>query len=294
MYYIVYGFFYLLSLLPWRVLYIISDVFYLLIYYVTGYRKTVVMSNLKIAFPEKTDEERKQISKKFYKGFIDNFIETIKLFSISEKEMKKRFTGNFEVVNDLYATGKKLQLHSGHFFNWEFANLGYSLNFNYPLLAVYMPIKNKIFERIFVKLRKRFGSILIPATEFNTRFKTYSKTQYCLALVGDQNPGNPENAYWTKFFGRMTPIVKGPERGAKISDTAIVMCNFLKVKRGFYKTHLELLTTDARSLQQGEITKAMIAFIEKTIREQPANYLWSHRRWKWEYDETKYGKLVIS
>src|ERR1051326_7688 len=113
MYYIVYGFFYLLSLLPWRLMYIISDGIYLIVYYLLRYRKDVVMNNLMIAFPEKTGEERIRIMKDFYKGFIDNFIETIKIFSISGEELNKRFVCNFEVVNDLYSTGKKVQLHSG-------------------------------------------------------------------------------------------------------------------------------------------------------------------------------------
>jgi Kdo2-lipid IVA lauroyltransferase/acyltransferase len=231
--------------------------------------------------------------KDFYKGFVDNFIETIKFFSISGEELNKRFVCNFEVVNDLYKTGKKVQLHSAHFFNWEYANLGYSHNFVYPLLTIYMPITNKIFEKIFLKMRRRFGAILIPATDFAKKFQAYSKQQYCIGIVADQNPGDPKNAYWTKFFGKMTPIVKGPERGAKINDTVIVMCNFYKIKRGYYRSDLVLLTTEPRSLPAGEITKKMIAFIEETIRKHPSNYLWSHRRWKWEFDEEKYGKLVV-
>ncbi len=253
----------------------------------------MVMDNLTIAFPEKTAAERTAIMKDFYKGFIDNFIETIKLFSISGEELNKRFVGNFEVVNDLYATGKKVQLHSGHFFNWEFANLGYSHNFKYPLLTVYMPISNKALDKIFINMRKKFGANLIAATEFATKFAGYNKQQYCLALVGDQNPGSPENAYWTTFFGKMTPIVKGPERGARVANTAIVMCNFYKVKRGYYKTDLVLLTTEPRSLPQGEITKQMISFVEDSIRKHPSGYLWSHRRWKWEFDAEKYKKMVI-
>ncbi len=293
MYYIVYGLLYLVSLLPWRVLYIISDGFYLLIYYVICYRKDVVKNNLAIAFPEKSEEERLRIMKEFYKGFIDTFIETIKLFSISGEELNKRFVCNYEVMNDLYVTGKKVQIHSGHFFNWEFANAGYAHNFIYPLITVYMPITNKIFDRIFIRMRQRFGAILLPATEFNKKFAGYSKKQYCLALVGDQNPGEPRNAYWTKFFGKMTPIVKGPERGAKVADAAIVMGNFYKVKRGYYRSDLVLLTTEPRTLTPGEITKQMVAFVEDSVRKHPSNYLWTHRRWKWEFDEKEYGKYVI-
>ncbi|MEP6846204.1 MAG: lipid A biosynthesis acyltransferase [Panacibacter sp.] len=293
MYYIVFGFLYLLSILPFRVLYIFSDGIYLLVYYIIKYRREVVANNLSIAFPEKTELERTKIEKDFYKGFIDNLIETIKLFSMSRDELNKRFVGNFEVVNDLYATGKKVQLHSGHFFNWEFANAGYSHNFKYPLVTVYMPISNKILDRAFIHMRKRFGAILIPATDFSNSFLPYGKTQYCLALVGDQNPGGPDKAYWTKFFGKMTPIVKGPELTSKISDTAVVMCNFYKVKRGYYKTDMVLLTTEPKTLPHGEITRQMMNFVEQSIRNNPSCYLWSHRRWKFEFDEEKYGKMVV-
>lgn len=293
MYYIVFGLLYFFSLLPFSILYIFSDVIYLLVYYVIRYRRNIVANNLSIAFPEKTTTERKQIEKDFYKGFIDNFIETIKLFSMSAKEVEKRFVGNFEVVNDLYKTGKKVQLHSGHFFNWEFANAGYAHNFKYPLITVYMPITNKLLDRAFIHMRKRFGTILVPATDFARQFAPYSKTQYCLALVGDQNPGGPERAYWTKFFGKMTPIVKGPERTSKVSDTAVVMCNFYKVKRGYYKTDMVLLTTDPKSLPHGEITRQMMQFVEQSIRKNPSCYLWSHRRWKFEFDENIHGKNVV-
>jgi len=293
MYYLVFGLLYLFSLLPFWLLYIFSDGIYLLIYYVIRYRRDVVAGNLLIAFPEKTEAERKQIAKDFYKGFVDNFIETLKLFSLSAKELNKRFVCNFEVINDLYASGQSVQLNCGHFFNWEIANAGYSHNLKYPLLLVYMPIKNRIFEKAFVYMRKRFGSILIAATDFRRQFEPYAKTQYCLGLVADQNPGSPEKAFWTPFFNRMTPILTGPERTAKMGNTAVVMCNFYKLKRGYYRSELTLLTTTPRNLPHGEITRKMIEHIEASIRKNPSGYLWSHRRWKFTYDEKIHGKNVV-
>ncbi|HVX51672.1 MAG TPA: hypothetical protein VHB48_16040 [Chitinophagaceae bacterium] len=293
MYQIVYAIFYLLSLLPWRVIYLLSDFAYLLVYYVFRYRRDVVMNNLEIAFPGKTVKERVAIAKKFYRQFTDNFIEVIKLISISEEELNKRFKGNFDVFNDLYQSGINVQLHLGHFFNWEFANLALSNNMPYTFLVVYMPINNKVFNRLFMKLRQRFGSSLVAATNFRNEFLSYSKGRYVLGLVGDQNPGNPDNAYWTYFFKKLTPIVKGPEKGAKINRTAIVMCSFYQVKRGFYQINFELLTTNPRSLPDGEITKKMIAFIEESIRQHPSCYLWSHKRWKWQFNPEKHSKLII-
>ncbi len=293
MYYLVFGFLYLFSLLPWWLMYLLSDGVYALLYYVIRYRRDIVAGNLHIAFPEKSEAERKQIAKEFYKGFVDNFIETVKLFSMSAEELNKRFTANYEVINTLHATGKNMQMHSGHFFNWEYANAAVAYNILYPLVIVYMPIDNKLFDRAFLYMRKRFGTKLVAATDFKNQFLPYTKSQYCIGLVGDQNPGGPDRAYWTKFFGKMTPIVKGPERNARISNTAVVMVNFYRVKRGYYNCEFEVMTTEPRELPHGEITRRMMQFVERAICEHPSCYLWSHRRWKWQFDEAKYGKMVV-
>ncbi len=293
MYAIVYSIFYLLSLLPWRVLYILSDGIYLLVYYFIGYRKEVVVNNLRIAFPEKSEAERIIIAKKFYHNFVDSFIETIKLISISEKEMRKRFSSNIEVMNQLYDSGQNVQVITGHHFSWEFANLGVAMDSKYPFVVVYMPLSNKVFDRLIYKLRTRFGTLLIPATEFRTNFHKYVHSQYALILVADQNPGGPERAYWTPFFGKPAPFVKGPEKGAKVNNAAIVYANFYKVKRGYYRVDFELVTTDPKSYPNGALTKLLVNKIEASVKKIPDNYLWSHRRWKFEYDEERFGKLMI-
>ena len=189
MYYLLYGFLYLISLLPFWVLYGISDFAYFLIYYIIGYRKDIVLSNLTIAFPEKSFEEKKQIAKKFYKNFTDNFIETIKLLSISKKQLKKRFTGEFDKsMNNYYESGRNVQFHLGHFFNWEYANLSLSLNSIYPVLVVYMPLINKAMDKIFYNLRTRFNAKMIAATYYLKEFKPYSKGKdFAIVFVGDQN-----------------------------------------------------------------------------------------------------------
>jgi len=294
MYYILYAIFYLLSLLPWRILYIISDGFYGVLFYIIKYRKAVVFKNLKIAFPEKSEQEILQIAKAFYRNFTDTFIETIKLISVSEKTLKKRVQINAEVVNDLYQQGKNVQIHTGHFFNWEVGNLAMSLHMkNYVFLGVYAPPKGEAMHRIIKRLRSKFGTVLIPSTSFRNTFHQYTKQPYVVGLVADQNPGDPNFAAWLPFFGKMTPFVTGPEKGAKRMDTAVVMMDFYKVKRGYYKIEYTLLTTEPKAMPEGEITKQLIAFIEAAIRKRPANYLWSHRRWKWEFDTEKHGHLVL-
>jgi len=293
MYSIVYSLFYLLSLLPWRVLYLISDGLYLLVYYGIGYRKKVVFQNLEIAFPEKTGAERKRIAKDFYHNFIDSFIETIKLLSVSEKEFRKRFTTNIDVLNNLYAGNQNVQIVSGHFFNWEFANLGVSLDSKFPFIGVYMPLSNKTFDKLIHRLRTKFGSLLVPANEFKNNFHQYAKNRYVLGLVADQNPGNPSKAYWTKFFGKPAPFARGPEKGAKMNNTAIVYAHFYKTKRGYYKLDFELVTTEPGTYAEGELTKLLVKKVEDSVRKIPANYLWSHRRWKWSHEYEKYKHLEV-
>lgn len=293
MYYIIYPLLYLLSLLPWFVLYLLSDGIYVLIYYVFGYRKEVVMKNLLIAFPEKKEGERVRIAKEFYHNFTDTFIETIKLLSLSDKEFNKRYTSNIEIVNALYDSGINVQLQAGHFFNWEYINLGVARDSRIPFVAVYMPISNKAFDKIMYNLRSRYGTRMVPAVDFKTKFHQYIRGRYALGLAADQNPGSPLAAHWVNFFGRLTPFVRGPEKGAKLNNTAVFFGHFYKVKRGYYHIQLELLTDKPRDFEDGKLTQLFASRVEEAIRLKPSNYLWSHRRWKWEFDQEKYGHLVV-
>jgi KDO2-lipid IV(A) lauroyltransferase len=293
MYYIIYPIFYMLSLLPWRVLYFISDGLYGLIYYVFGYRRKVVMSNLLIAFPEKTEEERTRFAKDFYHNFIDTFIETIKLISLSDKEFDKRCSLDAGELNELFAKGVNAQVFTGHFFNYEFANLAFARYAKIPLVFVYMPLGNKAFNKIIVDIRKRYGSILLSATEFKHKFKEMVPDHYALGLAADQSPGSPDNAYWLPFFNKMTPFIPGPEKGAKKNNMPCIFGHFYKEKRGYFKFELEIMTMTPNEFEPGHITKLYVDHLEKAIRRKPANYLWSHRRWKREYNEEKYGHLAV-
>ncbi|MBZ5857940.1 lysophospholipid acyltransferase family protein [Flavihumibacter profundi] len=286
MYYLVYGFFYLFSLLPMWVLYGISDFACWLLFSVFGYRKNVINSNLAIAFPEKTKKERDGIASKFQKNFTDTFIETIKLFSASREFLMKRIKGEFEVLNALYDKGLRCQVHMGHNFNWEMGNLGYAFYCKYPLLGVYMPLKNKALDRIFKKIRSRFGTILIPATDMRKSMFPYRNSQYLLGLIADQVPGDIERAWWLNFFGMPSPFISGPEKGARAGNIPVVFINITQTKRGHYYLHVQLATETPADLPEGEITRRYRDFLEKVIREHPEMWLWSHRRWKkpWKPD----------
>jgi KDO2-lipid IV(A) lauroyltransferase len=294
MYFVFYSFFYLISLLPWRVLYFISDGIASILRSIFKYRVDVVDYNLSIAFPEKSIQERKIIAKQFYQQFTDSFIETIKILSISDKTFEKRFTSNIEVLNDLYQSGQNIQFMAGHFFNWEFANWGVAKYGKCPFLAVYMPLSNKGFNKLIYDLRARYGSVLIPATSFRTQFaKQAAKGQYGLALAADQNPGNPEQAFWVHFFGRPTPFVKGPEKGAKLNNTAQVFVYFHRTKRGYYHSEYVIMTTVPKQFEEGQLTLQYVKLLEEKIKSNPSNYLWSHRRWKYTFDPNVHQKSLV-
>lgn len=293
MYYFYYSLLFLLSLLPDRLLYLIGDGFYLLVYYVVGYRKKVVFSNLLIAFPEKTPAERTRIAKDFYHQFINTMIETILLISMSNKRFDKRVTSNDEVLNRYIDSGKNVQLHTGHFFNWEMVNLGVARKSLFPFVGIYMSFTNKSFDRIMFQLRKRFNTILIPASDFKDRFYEYVKGKYVLGLVADQNPARIDKAYWLPFFNKITAFTSGPERGARANDTVVIFISVQQPKRGYYHLHYELITETPRELPEGELTKIYVAKLEEAIRKNPSNYLWSHRRWKWEYNPEDASQHLI-
>jgi KDO2-lipid IV(A) lauroyltransferase len=292
MYYLLYGFLYTLSLLPWRVMYLISDALYLLLYYVIGYRKAVVMQNLQTAFPEKTAGERERIAKDFYHNFLDTFMEMIKLISISEKQFRKRNTINIEVLNNLDGKVPNVAIVSGHFFNWEIGSLSISLDSKFKLLAVYMPVANKAFDKIMYDMRTKFGATFIPATDFKNHIIKYSDTSFALGLLSDQNPGNLDNAVWVPFFGKLTSFVKGPEKFSVRNNSAVVFGQCHRIKRGYYNFELSVVTTDPHSFPDGALTKKLIELTEDNIRKNPSNYLWSHRRWKHEFKE-EYRDRVI-
>lgn len=252
------------------------------------------MKNLNIAFPEKTQKEKVRICKDFFHLFIDTFIETIRLISISEKQFKKRLTFNPEELQKAIATGKSIQLHSGHFFNYEFMNLGLALHKQEcKWLGIYHQLSNPAFNKIIVDMRSKFGTTLISTQEFKNRFHVYSGQQYLIGLAADQNPSNPFNAYWTTFFNQKTAFVKGPEKGAKLKDTAILMVYIHPIKRGYYNMEVTPLTFTPKETNEGFITNSLANFIENKVKQYPANYLWSHKRWKHPYDEGKYKDITV-
>ncbi|MBO9660813.1 MAG: lysophospholipid acyltransferase family protein, partial [Chitinophagaceae bacterium] len=282
---IVYTILFAISLLPLRMLFILSDVAYIVIYHLIGYRKNIVMNNLAIAFPDKTISERKSIAKQFYHNLTDTFIETIKMISIGPKELARRGNCDLTLINDLLSKGKNIHILVGHQFNWEFANLMYAKQVNAPFIGIYKPISNKVIGRIFLRSRSRFGSILVATDSFKHKMHHLMQKQYVLALAADQNPGIPKQAFWLRYFGKPAPFITGPGKLSMMKNTAVVFVSFTKTGRGHYSFKTTLLAENSRDHTSEEITMLYRTQLEKEIRQAPSNYLWSHRRWRHEWKE---------
>jgi KDO2-lipid IV(A) lauroyltransferase len=290
MYHLVNALLYLLSLLPWFIIYGLSNVLYILAYHVFGYRKQVVLENLRRAFPEMSEAGRLDIARRFYRNFTDTLLETIKIISMRDRAFDRHFIVNEEtmaLISDIVRSGRTCQIHAMHNFNWEFVNLGVAKALEIPFLGVYMPLKNKVLERIFRRFRSRYGTVLVPATAFKRNFdqveREYARTNYALALVADQSPGKPQEAWWLNFFGTPTGFIPGPERAARERKLGVVFAHFYKTRRGQYTFDAVLAAEDASTTAPGELTLSYARYVEDCIRKQPDNYLWSHRRWKHAY-----------
>jgi Kdo2-lipid IVA lauroyltransferase/acyltransferase len=291
MYYVVYGLLWLVSLLPLRVLYIISDAIYGIMFYIARYRRPIVDANLLIAFPEKTDKERQRISKQFYHNLVDTFMETLKMISASNKFIQRHFKGNWEVINELYPKGRKVQLHLGHNFNWEWANAAAAKQLTIPYVGAYMPMKNKVFNRLFYNLRSQWGTLLVSATNMREDMMKHRNTQYMLALVADQNPGHPASGFWFNFFGKPAPFLSKPAKNAIANECALVFGFIHKSKRGYYEVIFEVIEENAADSTAEEITRRFVRYMESVIRSYPDMWLWSHRRWKHEW-KPEHGAIL--
>lgn len=283
MYYLLYGLLYLLSLLPFGLLYALSDVLAFLLRNVVGYRKDVVRSNISTAFPDKGEEEIRQIMKDFYRNLSDMILETIKLLSIGEAEFARRNKFETGQMNEFLASGKNVEIYCAHQFNWEWGNRALSIASDEMVLGVYKKIRNKASERLFQKLRYHPNQQLIAMEDFGPRILSKLKYKHVLGLIADQNPSNPSNSYWLNLFNRPTPFLKGPEKSAKMLDMAVVFVTYERIKRGHYVYKTKALDHAATNYKDGEITVIFRDFLEQIVNKAPGNYLWSHKRWKHDW-----------
>lgn len=291
-----YPFIWLFSRLPMRILYIKSDIFFFLIYYVFRYRKNVVLENLRLAFPEKSEAERKKISRNFFKHFTDLFMESVKAFSISEKEILKRYTyKNPELVNDFTKQGKSIALVAAHQANWEWS-ISLPLVLEGKVNGAYTKLGNTYFEKAVRSSREKFGVSGYKTSETvkGMQRNFAEKTQGLYILLSDQSPQVHKTFYWSTFFGVKVPTHTGAEMLAKKFDLVVINYVTRKVKRGYYETEFQLITETPKEFDNYQITDKYLRLTERNVIQQPELYLWSHKRFKHRNSFDEWQKMRAS
>ncbi len=278
----IYPFIWLFSILPFKVLYFISDCFYYITYYSIGYRKKTVIHNLKLVFPKKTEQEITTITKKFYRHFVDIFIEMIKSYTISEKEIRKRFHfTNIEVIQNLEAQNKSVILLGSHYANWEWIfclNLFVDIN-GY---AVYKKLKNPFFDKKTRETRGRYSTTLTPTKEIFKVIEDNSENAITAVygFLGDQSPKAKKVHHRGDFLGVNVPIHTGGELLAKKHNLTYVCFTVKKLKRGHYEATFKTLAENPRDFKDYDITDNYLKELEKSIYAAPEFYFWTHKRFK--------------
>lgn len=270
-----------ISFLPHFLLYRLSDLIFLIIYYIVRYRKEVIFSNLKNAFPEKNENEINTIAKGFYQHFCDIIVESIKSFHISEKELMRRCKiRNPELLQKYYDLGKSIIVPAGHFNNWEMAATASHLQIAHQSVGAYRPMKDPFMNQLIADSRKKFGLALVPIKELKAFFRNYKGEPFAMLFGCDQSPHNLKLAYWTNFLNQDTGFMMGTETYAKQYDCPVIFGRVDKIKRGFYEFEFILVEDKPLQTEKGEITEKYIRILEEIIFENPQYWLWSHKRWK--------------
>lgn len=270
-----------IALMPYPLLYLFSDFSFLVLYKLLGYRKKVVLQNIKNSFPEKTTEEQGLIMRNFYKHFCDIIVESLKGFVISKKKLRKRFTiVNSELANKYFKQGKDVVFVGGHYNNWEMLAQGVSLELEHKIVGIYKPLSNKYFDRKMKKSREKHGMFLCPIKETKAFLDRDLGRPKGTIFAIDQSPGNPEKSYWLPFLNQDTPVLFGAEKNAKEYNSPVIFCTINKVKRGHYQGELKLICDNPEATGYGQITEQNTKMLEKDIVANPEFWLWTHRRWK--------------
>ncbi|WMS11060.1 lysophospholipid acyltransferase family protein [Bacteroides salyersiae] len=284
LYYLIFAFWYIISLLPLRLLYIFSDLLYFPLYYCIRYRRKVVRQNLISSFPEKSLNEILCIEKRFYSYFCDYLMETVKLFSMSKKQMQKRmYFEGIEQITEAFQAGRSCSVYLGHYCNWEWiSSLPMHLGNAGISAQIYHPLENKAFDRLFLYMRGRFGATSIQMDDtFRTILGWKKKGQKSIVgYISDQVPGYNNIHYWTDFLNHDTPVFTGAERISRIADCVIFYLDVYRPQRGYYKARFLKIADSTKNLPQFQVTEQYFRLLEKTIQREPPYWLWSHKRWK--------------
>ncbi len=279
---IFYAFLWLVTLLPLWFLYLISDVLFVLIYFVFRYRRKVVWENLSKAFPEKSDKEKHHISRRFFRHLCDYFFETIKMMHLSEKHIQKRVAFNDDYLIQKEKEGRNVVGMLGHYANWEWLT-AIALKDHYHWVVPYSPLRSSPYFDDFMKgLRQRFGAEPVPMKNTYRRLMEISQSGrlFLAGMIADQGPPTAANRHWLTFLNQDTAVMEGSERIAQKTNAAVFYCQMQKIKRGYYKVTFIPITDKVREENDLFVTGRYFEMLEAQIQEQPEYWLWSHRRWK--------------
>jgi len=278
-FYLVYPFLYLIASLPFWALYKVSDFLYYL-FLLSGYRKNVVLENLRKSFPERSEKEIKDLSKAYFSYLSDLTLETIKTMRMTKQEAKERcLYHNTEWIDKMHEEKKSFIIVMGHYGNWEWAGPSFTLGSNYQLFVIYRPLTNPYFEKMLTKTRTKFGTRITQVNQTLREMVANRKNVTATAFIADQ-AASPANSYWTTFLHQDTSVFNGPEKIAVKFNYPVVYMKIQRVKRGYYELIPQLLFDDPASTSEGEILETFTKRLEKDIIDDPVIWLWSHRRWK--------------
>lgn len=283
---LVFFFLYLISLLPFWLLYLLADLIYLILYHITGYRRETVSSNLRNSFPEKDENELKTIEKRYYKYMADLIVETIKMLTISEKEVLRRMPlTNPELVEKYCKEGRSMFAAVGHYCNWELCVLRFSLIPQYKKIMVYKPLNNKESDKYYQKMRGRFGVLLVPMRNTLRKLVELKNELTFTVLASDQAPVKHEAQYFTRFLNQPTAFFMGAEKMGIMFDSVVLFGDVKYLKRGYYEYTFVPLAENPKQTAPNEITELYVKHLEDMIKREPAYWLWSHRRWKYKPED---------
>jgi KDO2-lipid IV(A) lauroyltransferase len=276
-----YGFIIPFSRLPFRVLYIISDCVYIVFFYLVGYRKKVVMSNLENSFPEKTQTERIDIAKKFYRHFCDLVVESLKIFTITEEQAQARVQyRNLNILDEYYDKGTSVVMGSGHYGNWEIAAITFDRLVKHQGIALYQPLTNKYLNSKMQSSRTKFGLAVMHIRKVKEEFERLRGELTTPVFLIDQSPSAHATPYWMTFLGQQTAMVTGLERYAREYNYPVVFMLADKPRRGYHLFTVQKVCDNPSETKPGEITEMTNRILEEEIRRRPELWLWTHRRWK--------------
>lgn len=271
----------IIGIIPFFLLYGFSNFMYFILFRVMGYRKSVILDNLGKSDISVSAKERDVLLGKIYKNLTDIIIEGIKSFTMSRKQILKRHKLlNPELVEPYFKAGKSIIIVTGHYCNWEWGSLSAGLQTPFKIVAFYKPMSNRWVDWFMRWSRSRYGTTLAPIYETSKTFENFKNTPAIFLMAADQSPAKTDKAYWVDFLGRKTAFLHGPEKHARNNNIDVMFVEIQRIKRGKYEMTLSLVAENPGKYADGEITSGYAKKLESIIRANPANWLWSHRRWK--------------